>query len=184
LRRGHRNAETAPVRGCDNGCGVRDVSEVHSVVQDQSSVAEMVRTGIERMPYNALLGVRILEMAGGRALAALEARPEVGNHVGTMHAGAQFSLVEAASGAAVSSAFLDLLGRATPLAQGAELTYRRPAKGDVVAEATVSPEEVARVRADLETQRRSRFEVRVTVTDAQGTVATEATMRWYIRLNA
>jgi uncharacterized protein (TIGR00369 family) len=163
---------------------VRDVSEVHSLVQDQSSIAAMIRSGIERMPYNAMLGIRIIEMEGGRAVCSLEARPEVGNHVGTMHAGAQFSLVEAASGAAVSGAFLDLLGRATPLAQGAELTYRRPAKGDVLAEATMSPEEIARVRADLEAQGRSRFDVRVTVTDSQGTLATEATMRWYIRLNA
>jgi uncharacterized protein (TIGR00369 family) len=162
---------------------VRETSEVQSVVQEQSSVSEMVRGGIERMPYNALLGVRILEMDGGRAVGALQSRPEVGNHVGTMHAGAQFSLVEAASGAAVSSAFLDLLGKATPLAQGAELTYRRPARGDVVAEASIAPEELIRVRADLEAHGRSRFDVRVTVTDAEGTLATEATMRWYIRLN-
>jgi len=162
---------------------VRDPYEVQSVVQEQSSVAEMIRNGIERMPYNAMVGVRILEMGGGRARGALAARPEVGNHVGTMHAGAQFSLIEAISGAAVSSAFLDLLGRAVPLAQGAELTYRRPARGDVTAEAAIEPGEVERVRNDLEAQGRSRFDVRVTVTDAEGTLATEATMRWYIRLN-
>ena len=153
------------------------------MVQEQSSVAEMIRSGIERMPYNAMLGVRIVEMDGGRARGTLAARPEVGNHVGTMHAGAQFSLIEAASGAAVSSAFLDLLGRATPLAQGAEVTYRRPAKGDVVADAVLSPEEIARVRSDLDAHGRARFDVAVSVTDAHGTLATEATMRWYIRLN-
>jgi uncharacterized protein (TIGR00369 family) len=154
------------------------------VVQERSSVAEMIRSGIEQMPYNAMVGVRILEMDGGRARGALAARTEVGNHVGTMHAGAQFSLIEAVSGAAVSSAFLDLLGRAVPLAQGAELTYRRPARGDVVAEASMAAEEIARVRAELDSQGRSRFDVQVTVTDAGGTLATEAVMRWYIRLNA
>jgi acyl-coenzyme A thioesterase PaaI-like protein len=156
---------------------------VQSVVQEQSSVAEMIRAGIERMPYNALIGLRIVEMDGGRARGSLASRPEVGNHVGTMHAGAQFSLIEAVSGAAVSSAFLDLLGRATPLAQGAELTYRRPARGDVVAEAVMTPGDIARVRAELEAQGRARFDVAVAVTDAQGTLATEATMRWYIRMN-
>jgi uncharacterized protein (TIGR00369 family) len=159
------------------------VERCQVVVQQQSSVAEMVRSGIERMPYNAMLGVRITEMDGGHARGILASRPEVGNHVGTMHAGAQFSLVEAASGAAVSSAFLDLLGKATPLAQGAELTYKRPVKGDAVADAVVSPEEIARVRGELEAQGRARFDVSVTVTDTQGTVATEAVMRWYIRLN-
>jgi uncharacterized protein (TIGR00369 family) len=153
------------------------------VVQQQSSVAEMVRSGIERMPFNALLGVRITAMDGGRALGILPQRPEVGNHAGMVHAGAQFSLLEATGGAAVSSAFLDLLGRATPLAQGAELTYKRPVKGDAVAEAVVSLEEIERVRAELESQGRARFDVQVTVTDTQGTVATEAVMRWFIRLN-
>jgi uncharacterized protein (TIGR00369 family) len=153
------------------------------VVQQQSSVAEMIRGGIEKMPYNAMLGVRIVEMDGGRARGTLATRPEVGNHVGTMHAGAQFSLIEATSGAAVSGAFLDLLGRATPLAQGAELTYRRPARGDVSAEASIAADEVERVRRELETAGRARFDVQVTVTDAQGAVATEAVMRWYIRLN-
>ena len=153
------------------------------MVQQQSSVAEMIRTGIERMPYNAMLGVRIVEMDGGRARGTLEARTEVGNHVGTMHAGAQFSLVEAISGAAVSSAFLDLLGRATPLAQGADVTYKRPLRGDATAEAQIAQEVIDRVRAELDASGRARFEVTVTVTDAEGTLATEATMRWYVRLN-
>jgi len=153
------------------------------VVQQQSAVAEMVRSGIERMPYNAMLGVRITEMEGGRAAGTLPSRTEVGNHVGTMHAGAQFSLVEAVSGAAVSSAFLDLLGRATPLAQGAELTYKRPVRGDAFAEAVLGPEVTERVRGELQSQGRARFEVRVTLTDAKGALATEAVMRWYIRLN-
>jgi uncharacterized protein (TIGR00369 family) len=153
------------------------------VVQQESAVAEMIRGGIERMPYNAMLGVRIVEMEGGRARGELASRPEVGNHVGTMHAGAQFSLLEAVSGAAVSSAFLDLLGRATPLAQGCELTYRRPARGDVVAEAALDPDEIERVRLELDSQGRAHFDVAVAVTDSQGTLATEAVMRWYIRLN-
>lgn len=153
------------------------------MVQQESAVAEMIRGGIERMPYNAMLGVRIVEMEGGRARGELASRPEVGNHVGTMHAGAQFSLLEAVSGAAVSSAFLDLLGRATPLAQGCELTYRRPARGDVVAEAALDPDEIERVRLELDSQGRAHFDVAVAVTDSQGTLATEAVMRWYIRLN-
>jgi len=181
----HTNDDPGLVRGCDNDrVAEGEASEGQSVVQEQSSVAEMIRNGIEQMPYNAMVGIRIVEMDGGRARGTLAARPEVGNHVGTMHAGAQFSLIEAISGAAVSSAFLDLLGRAVPLAQGAELTYRRPARGDVVAEAVVAAEEVERVRAELEAHGRARFDVKVNVTDAEGTLATEATMRWYIRLTS
>jgi acyl-coenzyme A thioesterase PaaI-like protein len=174
------------VSGCDNGSSAlpaRMVQRCESVVQEQSAIAEMIRSGIEKMPYNAMVGVRILAMDGGRAQGALAERPEVGNHVGTMHAGAQFSLIEAVSGAAVSSAFLDLLGRAVPLAQGAELTYRRPARGDVVADAVLDAETASRVRAELESSGRSRFDVHVSVTDAQGTLATEAVMRWYIRVS-
>src|SRR5260370_32023321 len=116
----------------------------------------MIRSGIERMPYNAMLGVRITAMEGGRATGILPSRPEVGNHAGTMHAGAQFSLVEATSGAAVGSAFLDLLRKATPLAQGAELTYKRPGKGDPTPEAALSPQAIERPPAELDAHRRAR----------------------------
>lgn len=153
------------------------------MTESTTDMAEMMRAGIERMPYNAMVGIRILELGGGHARGALAARSEVGNHIGTMHAGAQFSLIEATSGAAAASAFIDLLGNATPLAQGAELTYRKPARGDVVAEAAVDPSEIDRVRVELDEHGRSRFDVGVSLTDAEGTVATEATVRWFIRMN-
>jgi uncharacterized protein (TIGR00369 family) len=154
------------------------------VTESQTDITEMMRAGIERMPYNAMIGIRILELAGGSARGTLPARTEVGNHVGTMHAGAQFSLIEATSGAAAASAFLDLLGNATPLAQGADLTYRKPARGDVVAQASVAAADIKRVRAELGEHGRARFDVAVQLIDAEGTLATEATVRWFIRMNA
>lgn len=154
------------------------------MTEQSTDLIELMRAGIEGMAYNAMIGIRIAELGGGRATGLLAARPEVGNHVGTMHAGAQFSLVEATSGAAASSAFVDLMGRATPLANSAELTYLRPARGDVTAHAEVSAADQARVREELMGESgRSRFDVRVTLVDAEGTTATEATVRWYIRMN-
>ncbi|HEV3122944.1 MAG TPA: YiiD C-terminal domain-containing protein [Candidatus Dormibacteraeota bacterium] len=167
----------------ENGAGDH-IAQEWTLTDSQTDISEMMRAGIERMPYNAMIGIRILELGDGHARGSLPARSEVGNHVGTMHAGAQFSLMEATSGAAAASAFIDLLGSATPLAQGADLTYRKPARGDVVAEAAVTADDMHRVRAELADQGRSRFDVAVRLLDAEGTLATEATVRWFIRMNA
>jgi len=156
-------------------------NSTENLTEDLAEVAELIRSGIEGMPYNQLVGVRITSMGGGRATGALAARPEIANHAGSVHASAQFALVEAVGGAAVSSAFVDLLGGAIPLAQGVELSYLRPATGDLAARAELTLEVAARVRDSLELDGHARFWVPVTITDPSGETTLEAQMRWLLR---
>ena len=57
------------------------------------------------------------------------------NHVGSQHAGGLFSAGEAASGAAFVGAFLDIMGEITPLAESANIAYKKLAKGEITATA-------------------------------------------------
>ena len=81
----------------------------------------------------------------------------------------------------MSSALLDLLDSAVPLEVGAEVAYRRPARGTVVADAAVAEGDAERVRQELEAQGSSRLQVAVTLTDAQGAMAMDATLRWTVK---
>ncbi len=148
--------------------------------QQLDPAAEAIRAGIEGMPLNTTLGIRIVDMSGGRALARLTDRPELANHLGAVHSAAQYGLIEAAGGASAASAFLDLLGDAIPYAQGAQVQYHRPARGMVSAEAVVDPEDARRAREDLDRQGLAHFEIEVRVLDDGGT-ATEAVLHWSIR---
>jgi acyl-coenzyme A thioesterase PaaI-like protein len=146
-----------------------------------SRLLDRIREGIEAMPLNRLLGVRLPAMRAGRARAELAGEERVANHVGGMHAAAQYALVEAACGAAATSAFVDLVGRALPLAQRVELTFRRAATGDCSAEALVDPDEAERARSLVGDGQDAAFSVVCEVRDAAGEVTASAVMRWILR---
>jgi len=141
---------------------------------------EMVRTIMtQAVPFNRVLGLQFIAVEDERAEVMMPEAPERLNHVGTIHAAAQFGLGEAASGAMALAAFADLQGQGyIPLAAGAQIAYRKPSKGDLRAVATLTTVEQARVRAELETNGKARFSVPVQLLDAQGVVTTEITVEW------
>ena len=60
------------------------------------------------------------------------------NHVQSQHAGALFTAGEAASGGAFVGGFAERMAEITPLAEKAEIQYRKVARGDITARATLS----------------------------------------------
>ncbi len=148
-----------------------------------SAEAQTMKEMIEKIPFNAYVGIQVLVIESGRSKCKLTFRPDLGNHVGTMHAAAQFGLIEAASGAVLLGSFEELsLGHAIPLAAGAEIAYRSPAHGDCTADAFVDPEDIEVAKLDLTTNRKARVNVRVSLADSKGTISTEATVHWHIRM--
>ena len=132
------------------------------------------------VPFNGTIGVDYVDVGGPRAVLRMPDRPDLHNHVGGPHAGAMFTLGEAASGAVVMAVFGDLLGRATPLAASAEISYRRLAMGPVTATAELgrAREEVV---AELDAGATPQFPVTVTLATEDGTVTGEMTVRWALR---
>jgi len=99
-------------------------------------------------PFARTLGLEVLEVDEDHALLRLPARDEVANHVGGPHAGAIFTLGEAAAAVLMLQRFGDWLDRAVPLATSAQIEWSKLARSAVTAHA--SAEGVAdRVRAQL-----------------------------------
>jgi acyl-coenzyme A thioesterase PaaI-like protein len=141
---------------------------------------EMVRTIMtQAVPFNRVLELQFVGVEAERAEVVMPEAPERLNHVGTVHAAAQYGLGEAASGAMVMGAFADLQGQGyIPLAASAQIAYRKPSKGDLRGVATLSTAEQARIRTDVETNGKARFSVPVQLLDAQSVVTTEITVEW------
>ncbi|HEX2087520.1 MAG TPA: DUF4442 domain-containing protein [Solirubrobacteraceae bacterium] len=145
---------------------------------------EAIRTGLQgAIPYNVHLGLEVAEVAPGRGVVRLRDRAEIRNHVGSQHAGALFSTGEAASGAAFVGAFADRLSDLTPLAESAEITYRKLAQGTITATATLD-EDLDELLAALDEDGVARFPVRVELTNALGDAVAEMTVRWHVRRTA
>jgi uncharacterized protein (TIGR00369 family) len=136
----------------------------------------------QAVPFAAFLGLEITEVSAGEAVVRLPARPELTNHVGSQHAGALFTVAEAASGAAFVGAFAERLGEVTPLARRAEISYEKIAKGPIEARAKlgVAAEEAL---ATLDAEGKVEFPCEIELVDGAGTRVATATVGWHVRLN-
>ncbi|MDE3228523.1 MAG: YiiD C-terminal domain-containing protein [Chloroflexota bacterium] len=134
---------------------------------------------LEAVPFNRVLGAQVETVEPERVTVILPASPERLNHVGTVHAAAQFGLGEATAGAMCVAAFADLQRRGiAPVVTDASVRYRKPARGEMRGEATLSAAEQARVREEIAAGGRPRFSIAVRLTDQQGTATTELTFEW------
>ncbi len=149
------------------------------------TAADKLKELLEAVPFNAYIGIQVLSIEPGRSKCKLPFKAELANHLGTLHAAAQYSLIEAASGAVLMGSFQDLSAESPSSfsAIGAEIAYRAPAHGDCTADATLDSEDIEKAKVELAAQRKARVNVRVNLGDAHGTIATEAIIHWYIRMN-
>jgi acyl-coenzyme A thioesterase PaaI-like protein len=144
---------------------------------------DAIRAGLQgAIPYNVHLGLEIAEVAPGRGVVRLPDRPDIRNHVGSQHAGALFSAGEAASGAAFVGAFAERLGDLTPLAESAEIAYRKLAQGVITATGRLDTP-AGELLAKLDDEGVVRFVVGVELTNATGATVAEMTVRWHVRAN-
>jgi len=137
----------------------------------------------QAIPFNIHIGLRVQEIGEGYGVVVLPDGPTTMNHVRSQHAGALFTAGEAASGAAFISAFAERMGDITPLAETAEIAYVKIARGDITATGRFTDDREA-LFAELDREGRVRFPISVELTDPEGTVVCEMTVRWHVRVNA
>jgi uncharacterized protein (TIGR00369 family) len=143
---------------------------------DFEAVNAMLTQGV---PFNKVLGVRVVAVEPERAEVAIPEAPQLLNHVGTAHAAVEFALGDAASGAMVVSAFRDVQAQGyIPLVASARIAYLKPARGELRGVATL-PEETQRLaRAEVESSGKARFSVPIEIRDAGGTLVAEVVFEW------
>jgi acyl-coenzyme A thioesterase PaaI-like protein len=100
------------------------------------------------------------------------------NHVGTLHAGALFTLGETASGAAIAGALAPILGEVRPLATAARIQYLRSARGEIVATATIP--EAGTLQARVASEGRVAVLASVSLRDTKGTEVARLEVDWMV----
>jgi uncharacterized protein (TIGR00369 family) len=136
----------------------------------------------EAVPFAAFLDLDITRIAEGEAVVVLPERAELTNHVGSQHAGALFTVAEAASGAAFLGAFAERLAEVTPLARSAEIAYEKIAKGPIEATARLGIDRDDAL-ATLDAEGKVVFPCEIELTDSSGNRVATATVQWHVRLN-
>lgn len=136
----------------------------------------------QAVPFAGFLGLEITSIAPGEAVVRLPERAELTNHVASQHAGALFTVAEAASGAAFVGAFAERMGEVTPLARSAEISYEKIAKGPIEARAKLAVP-AADALATLDAEGKVEFPCEIELADESGTQVATATVHWHVRLN-
>lgn len=141
---------------------------------------EMIKKHLgQAVPYATYTGVELIEITDGTAIARLEQRLETENHIKGQHAGAMFTLGEAASGAAVAGALAPVIMQMRPVVSMAEITYRKFAQGTLTATARTS-RNGADLIAAIEADGKASFEVAIDIRDAADETVVEMKANWYV----
>lgn len=134
---------------------------------------------MDTLPFVRLLGISIDEIGAGTSKVSLPDDPKLHNHLGTQHAGALFTLAETASGAAMAGGFAELILGLRPVAKSSRIEYQKVARGATRAEGRV-PGDLAALKAQLAQDGKVAFPVAVDIFDAEGTLAAQVTVDWYL----
>ncbi len=141
--------------------------------------SEQMRTAIAKgMPFIANTGLVVEQLEKGYTKMRM---PFEGNknHVGTMYAGALFTLAEFPGGAIFLSSFDTT--KYYPIVRDMSIRFRRPATSDVWIEVKVSDEFIQKVQAETEANGKSDYEWESELKDANGTVVAIAKSIFQLR---
>lgn len=141
---------------------------------------DLVKEQISKtVPYAAHTGVELVSIADGTSIARLPERPETLNHIASQHAGALFTLGEAASGAAMAGGFLPVITAVRPVAAKAAIKYVKVARGTIEASGQVS-KPAAELLETLAADGRVQFAVDVIMRDSSGADVAIMNVDWHV----
>ncbi|WP_161864636.1 PaaI family thioesterase [Pseudomonas yangonensis] len=102
------------------------------------------------------------------------------NHIGSMYAGALFTLAEIPGGALFLTSF-DAC-RFYPVIKEMNLRFRRPAMGDILVEARLSAEQIAQLEEQASREGKADYLLELQLTDGNGEVVAESRGLYQLRL--
>lgn len=129
------------------------------------------------LPFQKLLGVH----RGRHGRMELVLGESVKNHLGNMHASAQFALAEISSGDCLGQQFPQWRDRVVAVVRRAEIKYSSPVETELQAYAHIEEDEQQRFLQQLENKGRALVSVHVELKDRQGALATKAVYQWFVQ---
>lgn len=101
------------------------------------------------------------------------------NHIGSMYAGALFTLAEIPGGALFLTSFD--AQRFYPVVKELNLNFRRPAGSDILVEACLDAAEIARIEDEAERVGKAEYRLELQLRDADGEVVAQSCALYQLR---
>lgn len=143
--------------------------------------AAINQTLFAQVPFAQHVGAHVSAVDGETAEATLPAAQDKLNHVGTVHAVAQFGLGEVASGATVLAAFAEEMSQGyAPVAASATIKYIKAGRGELRAVAKFARADQDTARAQIAADGKARFTIPVQIFDSANQPISEMTVEWVV----
>ncbi len=123
-------------------------------------------------------GLRVEEMKRGYARLRMPLRGNR-NHIGTMYAGALFTLAEVPGGALFLSSFDTR--RFYPIVTEMNIRFLAPARGPVTVEVRLDDAEIERLQAEAEQAGKARYVLEAQLKDGKGVIVAESRAHYQLR---
>ena len=130
------------------------------------------------IPFAARTCVKVLAMEPRYVKLMMPLEPNL-NHVGTMYAGALFTLAELPGGAIFLTTFD--VGSFYPIIKGMEIKFVKPATTDVTVEVKLDLDEAAKIQAAANEAGKADYDWDCEVKDADGQVVCVTSNRYQLR---
>lgn len=130
------------------------------------------------IPFARRSGVRIVDLEPGRVVCTMPLKGNV-NHIGTMYAGALFTLAEFPGGPLMLATFG--MRRFIPIVTALDLAFVKAAKTDVSVEFTLSDDDARRIEAETLEHGQAEFELRGELKDTNGDVVARSRALYQMR---
>ena len=135
----------------------------------------MIEQGI---PFAGRTEVKVLELEPGYVKMMMPLQPNL-NHVGTMYAGALFTLAELPGGAIFLSTFD--ASRFYPLIKGMDIKFLKPAATDITVEIRLDPKEAAKIQETANEVGKADYDWECELKYANGQVVAVSSNRYQLR---
>ena len=132
---------------------------------------------IPDIPFNKHNGIHKTE----KGILSLSYSEAMTNHLGTIHAGAQFALAEACSGQFLFDQFPEYHEGHVAVLRKSDTKYKNQTKSDIFASASVEDEAIQSCRHNLTKKNRAFIPIQVTIKDKEQKTTMVGTFEWYIQ---
>ena len=130
------------------------------------------------IPFVRRSRVKVLELQPGRVVCEMPLKGNV-NHIGTMYAGALFTLAEFPGGPLMLGTFG--MRRFIPIVTSLDMEFVKTAKSNVRIELTLSKNDAEKIEAETVAQGQAAFVLEGELKDASGTVVARSVAHYLMR---
>ncbi len=130
------------------------------------------------LPFNQILLLKPSDLPD--TILMLDDQVKYQNHLGTVHASAQYALAEATSGEVLERYFGTWDGAYFPVVRRVDVKYKNPARGRLFSTGFIDADRAAKAKEELSAKGRTLVDVVVRVVDEEQHVTFESTFTWFI----